>query len=243
MATSPRQGPGSDAFDAAVARLTAATHPGDDLCAPFVGVTGVAGAALSTLGRPLGSQTVCASNAVAARIDEIQIDLGEGPCWEALSTRHPVLESDIQRGGGSNWPAAREAFRSLRIGALFAFPMHVGDLSVGSVDLFSHTARPLAPALVEDVSVLASIAAHQVLRRVLQDLDSADEGMSEGPYSRREMHQASGMIAAQLRIGVDDALVVLRAHAFSSGRTVRAVAVDVIDRRITFDNPPRDLQS
>ncbi|WP_322411327.1 GAF and ANTAR domain-containing protein [Microbacterium invictum] len=243
MTTSPSQGPRSDAFAAAAARLKAATEPTDDLCAPFVGVTGVAGAALSTLGRLLGSQTVCASNAVAARIDEIQIDLGEGPCWEALSTRHPVLENDLQRTGGSSWPVAREAFRSLRIGALFAFPMHVGDLSVGSVDLFSHTARQLPPSLVDDVAALADIAAHQVLRRVLHDLDGTEEGMSEGPYSRREMHQASGMIAAQLRIRVDDALVVLRAHAFASGRSVRSVASDVIARRVTFDHPPRDLQS
>lgn len=62
---------------------------GDDLCAPFLSVLPVAGIAISTVGNPFGSERVCASDAIAARLDEIQIDLGEGPCWEAVRTGMP----------------------------------------------------------------------------------------------------------------------------------------------------------
>lgn len=224
-----------DDFAAALTRLTT-TSPGGDLCGPFVGAVGVAGAAISTLGQPLGSQTVCATSTVAARIDEIQIDLGEGPCWEALRTRLPVLEPDLQRGGGTGWPAAREALRALDIGALYAFPLYVGDLSVGSVDLYSPNSGPLSPRAVEDVTVLAAIASRHILRRALDDVDNDEEGIDEGPYSRREVHQASGMVAAQLSITVDDALLVLRGHAFSSERSVGEVAADVVARRLNFNH-------
>ena len=228
--------PGDDRgdFASALTRLSTA-RPGDDLCGPFVGAVGVSGAAISTLGRPLGSQTICASSPVAARIDEIQIDLGEGPCWDALRTRMPVMEPDLQTGGGSGWPGAREALRALDIGALYAFPLFVGDLSVGSVDLYSVEARPLSQDAVADVTVLAAIASRHLLRRALDDLDSGDDGIADGPFSRREMHQASGMVAAQLAVGVDDALLVLRGHAFSSGRSVSEIAADVVARRLTFD--------
>lgn len=221
-------------FVDAVAHLTGATAPGDDLCGPFVGALGVSGAVISTLGDPLGSQTVCASDRVAARIDEIQIDLGEGPCWEAVRTRRPVLETDLRNAGGSGWPGAREALRQLEIGALFALPLFVGPVSVGSVDLYSKAPDRLSPTELEDGAVLASIAARHVLRRALDDLDSLQEGMAGGPFSRREQHQASGMVAAQLQISVDDALVVLRGHAFATGRSVREVAADVVARRMDF---------
>ena len=51
------------------------------------------------------------------------------------------------------------------------------------------------------------------------------------------------MIAVQLGVGVDEALVRLRAHAFSHDRHLLDVAHDVIERRLRFDdngngNPP-----
>ncbi|MFE1664061.1 GAF and ANTAR domain-containing protein [Microbacterium sp. P02] len=194
----------------------------------------MSGAVISTLGEPLGSQTVCASSLTAARIDEIQIDLGEGPCWDAARTRRPVLEPDLQRGG-KEWPGAREAFRSLEIGSLYAFPLYVGHLSVGAVDLYSDEPRRLRDSDVDDIRVLAAIAARHLLKRALEDIDTAEQGMDDGPHSRREMHQASGMVAAQLRVGVNEALLVIRARAFSSGRSVSEVAADVIARRLTFE--------
>lgn len=221
-----------EAVSRAATRLTVATGP-SDLCGPFVDAFAVSGAVISTLGDPLGSQTVCASDAVAARIDEIQIDLGEGPCWNAMQSRRPVLEEDRQRHRGE-WPAAHEALERLEIGALFAFPLRVGDLDVGCLDLYSTRRRRLSPEQVEDITALASIAARQVLRRALAELIDGEEGIADGRYSRREVHQASGMVAAQLRIDVDDALVVLRANAFAHGRTVREVATDVVERRLVF---------
>jgi GAF domain-containing protein len=226
--------------DPAVSRaatlLTVAAASGD-LCRPFVDAFPMSGAVISTLGDPLGSQTVCASDPVAARIDEIQIDLGEGPSWSAMRSRQPVLEDDRQRRSG-DWPAAHEALERLPIGALFAFPLHVGDLDLGSLDLYSTTRTRLTRAQIDDVAALASIVARQVLRRALAHLaDSGDwEDPTDGRYSRREVHQATGMVAAELGVDVDEALIVLRAHAFACGRTVRDVAHDVVERRLSLSS-------
>jgi len=228
--------PGDDraAFADALARLSAARH-GDDLCGPFIGAVQVTGASISTLGRPLGSETVCASNRTAARIDEIQIDLGEGPCWDALSRRRPVLEADLARTTSTNWPNAREAFRSLDVGAIYSFPLYVGELSVGAVDLYSERPRDLTARAVADVTTLAEIASRRILQRALDDVEHTEDGLPDGPHSRREMHQASGMVAAQLGIAVEDALLVLRGRAYSTNRTVAQVAEDVVARRLRFD--------
>lgn len=224
-----------NSFDRAVALLTTAIGPDDDLWSPFMRPTSAAGAVISTLGDPLGTQTVGASDDLAARIDEIQIDLGEGPSWEALRSRQPVLTSDIHGDGDGPWPTARSALRELDLAALFAFPLFVGHVGVGSVGLYTLVPGHLSPDSVRGVTVLAGIAARQVLRRALDALDDGGHGIPAGPYSRREMHQAAGMIAAQLSIGVDDALVVMRGHAFAAGRSVLEVAADVVARRMELD--------
>ncbi|WP_374975429.1 GAF and ANTAR domain-containing protein [Microbacterium trichothecenolyticum] len=228
MSTSPDHQPG-DALEIAVAALVAG---GDDLCSPLRAAVAMPGAVVSTLGSPMGSETVCASTKLGARIDEIQIDLGEGPSWEALRTRLPVTASDLQVDGGALWPGTWAALRELDVGALFAFPLYVSTLSIGSIALYSMTARELSDADIERMSRLAAIVSSTLLRRALNRLDAPDDGARDEPYSRREVHQATGMVAARNSIGVDDALLLLRGHAFAAGRPVRDVAADVIARRL-----------
>ena len=222
----------------AFADAAAALHADDaDLCSPFVAALPVAGVGISTLGDPFGSETVCASSPAAARLDEIQLDLGEGPCWEALRRHRPVLTPDLQRATADGWPAALHAMQATGIGGVFAFPMRVGTIDVGAVDLYTEDRAALSPAAVDDASALAEIVARRVLHRALVAADA--DGSTEpepGRYSRREVYQATGMVAAQLAVSVDDALLVLRSHAYASGRTVLDVAAAVVGRRLDFSD-------
>jgi hypothetical protein len=221
-------------IDAAVA-LQAAGDDGD-LCGPFASALPVTGVSVSTLGDPFGSETVCASDASSARLDEIQLDLGEGPCWDALLRSGPVLEHDLQRSANTRWPMALDALRATGIGAVFAFPMRVGMIDVGAVDLYTDDPGALPTAAVRDAAALTDIVARQVLQRALTRLDSAETETERrpGPYSRRELHQATGMVAAQLHLPVDDARLVLGGHAYASGRPVRDLAADVVAGVVDF---------
>jgi AmiR/NasT family two-component response regulator len=51
---------------------------------------------------------------------------------------------------------------------------------------------------------------------------------------RLVVHQATGMIAAQLDASVTDALARLRAAAFESGRSVYEIAQDIVGRQVRF---------
>ncbi|AMM22289.1 transcriptional regulator [Frondihabitans sp. PAMC 28766] len=226
-------------FPAAAAALTRATTAGADWCGPFVSSLPVSAAAVSTLGSPLGTQTVCASDDDAARWDEIQIDLGEGPCWEALRSAHPVLEPDVQHSGASVWPVALSALQKTGLGAVYAFPMIVGSIRLGAVGLYSMTPGPLSEQQIGDARALTDIVARHVFRQALSTLEKPEDNAPyEGSYSRREVHQATGMVIAQLHVAADDALLVLRGHAFSTGRSVRDIAGDVVARRLDFTTGP-----
>ncbi|MBF4609585.1 GAF and ANTAR domain-containing protein [Curtobacterium sp. VKM Ac-1393] len=221
-------------------RAAAALHGagvGDDLCAPFLSVLPVMGVAISTVGNPFGSETVCASDATAARLDEIQLDLGEGPCWEAVRTRTPVLEPDVQAATSARWPVALQAMQETGLGAVFAFPMRLGTLDIGVVDLYTHARGSLGGRAVQEAIALTEAAARSALRRALLRVEVGADGDSHaaaGAYSRREVHQASGMLAAQTGTDADDALLILRGHAFVAGRSVRSLAADVVARVIDF---------
>ena len=209
-----------------------------NLCEPFLSVIPVSGASISVLVPAMAQTTVCASDDTAARLDELQFDLGEGPCWESLSLRMPVLNSDLHEDDRTEWPIFRAAIYKTSVagtdvGAMFAFPLYIGSLDIGAVDLYSDRPRTLSPVEVEDGKALAEVVTWQVLRRMLANYDGHELG-DESAWSRREVHQATGMVLAQLDITAADATILLKAHAFTTGRSVREIANDVIDRRLIF---------
>lgn len=227
--------PGHAALPEARRQIVRST-PTSSLCAPFLTVVPVTGAAISVLVPEMAQTTICSSNDTAARLDELQFDLGEGPCWQSLALRTPVIFADVQNDPHSEWPhfgaAVRRAPVADEVGSMYAFPLFIGSLDIGAVDLYSHDARELTPVEVEDGRDLATVVSWQVIRRMLSDFD--ETGLGNSPHSRREVHQATGMVLAQLDISAADAAMLLKAHAFTTGRSVNDIAADVIDRRLTF---------
>ena len=49
-----------------------------------------------------------------------------------------------------------------------------------------------------------------------------------------QVHQATGMVQVQLGVTIEEAFLMLRAHAFAAGRPVAGVARDVVERRLRF---------
>ncbi len=223
-----------DDFDAAAHELSRAFIARRSYCAPFLSVIPVKGAAISTIGTLVAPETLCATDEAAARLDEVQFDLGEGPCWEALSTGRPVLERDIRTSTRGEWPAFIEAIRDLPVRGVYAFPLTIGRLNVGIIDLYSEEPADLQDIHKRDAEALASIAARQILRELVMRSGDDNEDDPGSEFSRRTIHQATGMVLAQLNVTADDAALIIQAHAYASDRTVREVAEDVLTRRLDF---------
>lgn len=201
------------------------------LCAPFLTVLPVSGASVSVLATPAALSTMCATDDFAAYLDELQFDLGEGPGWEALRSRRPVLESDFVIHGSTRWPHFGAALSGSVLRGMYAFPLAVGSLELGAVGLYSTKPMVLSESEIAGATAMAETVSWQVLRRIVTDEEPAEDS----PYSRREIHQATGMVLAQLDVSAEDAILLLRAHAFSSGRSVKEIANDVVERRLIFE--------
>jgi hypothetical protein len=208
---------------------------GDDLCRGFIELLPVTGASITVIDKLAHRSSVCASDSVAAQLERLQFDLGEGPQWAVMKTGIAALRSDLSPQHSADWPMFAAAATECGAGAVFTFPLRLGSAVVGVVDLYRR-----APGVLDQQSIaLASTLANEVAWRAVQAaIRSANqEGGSETagtPTMRREVHQATGMILAQLETTATNAFALLRAHAFLSGKSVDDVAKDVVGRGLDF---------
>jgi hypothetical protein len=220
-----------DEYGALVDTLRRQPSSLDPVAEGLVRLFPVTGAAVSTLGELLGNETLSASDDLAARVDELQFDLGEGPCWDALTTTRPVLEPDLRNRGGAAWPAFARAVHD-DVGAIFAFPMIIGQVKLGAVDMFSTEPARLDRRDTRRAVELATLVGHNVLRLALDQTGEFDG--RERPFTRRAVHQATGMVLAQLDVTPDEAGLIIKGHAFASGRSMMEVADDILEGRLSF---------
>ena len=204
-------------------------------CLSALPVSGV-GVALMTADGPSGV-VLAATDGRARQLEELQFALAEGPCVEASYSGHPVLQPDLAAAGSARWPRFGAAALEAGVHAIFAFPLRVGAIRVGVLDLYRDTPGSLSALDLTDALAFADAATAVVLH--LQDHDEhgdVDTALAGPIDSQAQVHQATGMITIQLGISLAEALLQLRAHAYATERTVSAVAADVVNRRVYFDD-------
>lgn len=210
--------------------------PRHSLCAASAGVVDVDGAGVVLILRGQALGTVCTSDPVAEAVEEVQFTLGEGPCVDAFNSREPVLVPDLAGAGGVRWPGFRDGAMAEGIQAVFGFPLLVGPVCIGALNLYNQQSGALTDDQVADAVVVAHLAG----RTVLSWQSVAGEGslawqLEHVPAYRAAVHQATGMVSVQAGAPVEDAVLLLRAYAFAENRPISSVADDVVERRLRFD--------
>jgi hypothetical protein len=168
-------------------------------------------------------------------VADIQFRLGEGPCIEAHTRATAVLEEDL--GDVDRWPAHARAALAAGVRAVFVFPLRMGGISLGALELSRRTVGMLTHEELEDALVVADIATVVVLdlqAQVPPGRDSELGLLAQVDVRHTHVHQATGMISAQLGVTVADAMAKLRTNAFGSDRSIYEVAHDVVGGRLRF---------
>ncbi|MFY9915907.1 MAG: GAF and ANTAR domain-containing protein [Nocardioidaceae bacterium] len=199
------------------------------ICASCIDDVQVDGGGVSVVTTRGFAGTVWVSDTTAARVEELQFSLGEGPCFEAVSTRRPVLVPDLAdtSGEASRWPGFRSEAASSGIGAIFGLPLNAGTFTLGALDLYRREPGPLTRDEVHRARRAADDASNALLELNL------DQASAEPPGATYHwvVHQAAGMITRQLRVPIGDAMLHLRAAAYSEGIPIDAFAAEIVDRR------------
>jgi GAF domain-containing protein len=211
----------------------AATH----LCAVCAEVTQMSGAGIMLLAGDSPQGSLCTTNDVSSLIEELQYTLGEGPCIDAHRQHSPVAEPDLAHPVTVRWAEFARSAVDAGAGAVFGFPISVGDVHLGALNLYRDRPGPLTADQLADALVVADVAAHAIITMQADAVPGTlGPELESGGNFRYVVHQAAGMVAVQLGIPVDDALMRLRANAFSSGRSVSDIAHDVVAGRLRFDS-------
>ena len=205
-----------------------------DVCAE---VTGMSGGGIMLMSGDVPRGSVCSTDAVSALIEDLQFDLGEGPCVDAYNQDRPVLEPDLASPVRPRWLAFTGPALAAGVRAVFGFPLQVGAVRLGALNLYCDRPGSLTDDQHADALALADIVAQAVL--VLQA--NAPPGnlaaeLEAGANFQYVVHQATGMVSAQLEVTVAQALIRLRAYAFGNDRPLTEVAKDVVARRLRFDD-------
>jgi GAF domain-containing protein len=180
---------------------------------------------------PRGS--LCATDDVSQLIEDLQYTLGEGPCLDAYQQDRVVAEPDLADPVTFRWPAFTPPALRAGVRAVFGFPLRAGTVRLGALNMYRDLPGPLTGDQHADALVVADVAARWVLEtQAGAPADMVAGELEAGADFHFAVHNAAGMVSVQQGISVTEALIRLRAHAFSNDRLLADVAQDVIARRL-----------
>jgi hypothetical protein len=236
------------------------------ICQACVSGLVVDGAALSLLTMTTARHTMHASDPTAELLEELQFSLNEGVCIQAAQTGYPVVIEDMRHTDHEGrWPMfAAAVAEQTPVRALWAFPLRWGTANLGVVEVYRRTPGGLTPQQYRDVLGAMDTAALMVLTLRTEPSPGIDhntdpsvdragmgnpvEGLVAQGWldsmvaARAQVHQATGMVLAQLGVSSTEALARLRARAFAEQRLLIDVARDAVARRLSF-TPDEDETS
>jgi hypothetical protein len=200
-------------------------------CAEVLGVSGVAVSVLVSGG---SGDIVWRTGGGGARLDDLQFTLGQGPGVDAAASGELVLEPDLAAVPVQRWPVFTAAALELGVRAVFAVPLQIGVIRLGI--LLAHRDAPglMDAGTLADMLVFAGAATDALLGPAAAGSQPQWLFDQRSGY-RAEVHQATGMISAQLEVSQAEALIRMRAFAFSQRRSLADVAAAVVARRMRLD--------
>ncbi|MEU5776604.1 GAF and ANTAR domain-containing protein [Streptomyces venezuelae] len=189
--------------------------------------------------------SLAAEGPLARRGEALQINLGEGPCVEALKERRTVLVPDLDDPYPTvGWPVYAQQARAHGIRAAFALcallePDHSGPQPGLVMSVYRDRPGPLPHKDLE--TVRAHVHAADILLLAVPRPGENTAADAWFLHSDAVVHQATGMISYRHHVTAGQALALLRAHAHACQTDVRDLAHTVVHEGLHLPPlPPPD---
>lgn len=203
------------------------------LCGAFPELVGVSGAGIMLMSGDFPGGSLCASDEVSQLIEDLQYTMGEGPCVDAYRQDRVVHEPNLADPATSRWLAFTPQAVRAGVRAVFGFPLRVGTVRLGALDFYRNEPGPLSDDQHADALVVADVTARWVLEmQAGAPSETIARELEMGADFHFTVHNAAGIVSVQEGINVTEALIRLRAFAFSQDRLLAEVADDVITHRL-----------
>ena len=169
------------------------------------------------------ARSLGASDPIAAYLDQLQYQLGVGPCLESAQLGGAILCPDLQ--DEQRWPdfvtAARE---STTVRSVLAIQLPGGEPA--AMNFYADRPRAFDPATIDVATILA---AHTAGLLTLGTIAEESHQLQEALSSNRQIGIAIGILMALHRTTEAEAFAMLRSTSQRLNRKLREVAVDVAE--------------
>jgi len=186
-------------------------------------------------------QLMTSTSEGADLVEVMQIAASAGPCIECFKTGTAVSVPSIHSSGG-RWPAFQKAALQNGFHSAHATPLKLRGQVIGTMNLFGAKQQALTDRDAALAQALADVATIGILQeRLVREGNIVSEQLHAALDSRIVIEQAKGIIAHSLSIDMDQAFIVLRAHARNKNLTIRFVAEEISNRHLTVGRNAQDI--
>ena len=208
-----------------LSELDRAAPTAERLCEAAKRLLAADGAAITLHSGDDPRMVIAATDELATRLQDVQDVAGEGPSVDAQSTG-TVIFARLEEDGDGRWSILHEHARDLGpVGAVVAAPLLGEHAPIGVL-----TAHRRSGPLQDDPCTAAALFHNSGNALGVPDVAPSSWAV------RAEVHQATGMVVAQVGVHPADALALLKGQAFTQNISLSEVAQQLIRRDINFRN-------
>ena len=166
-------------------------------------------------------RTVFASDMVPRQLDELQMQLGTGPCLTAARKQIVVRMHDI--AADTRWAEFRSAAQSCDVGSMLCVPLYIDQRLLGTLSLYGAQPDVFRVGVEPIARLLATVSAVALA-------DSFQRERIERALRNRDLiGQAKGILMSRHGVPADAAFELLRAHSQRTNSKLVAVAEKVVE--------------
>ena len=177
-----------------------------------------------TINEKGGLVTRVSSDDVVRRANELQHELGEGPCLDVMRDQDTLVCPDLAHE--LRWPLwAKRVHSELGVGSMMSLLVYNDRHSYGALSLYAQRGRSFD---ADDVAVAQALVGHlAVVMAAGREIDQLGLAMR----SRITIGRAEGILMERLDMGPDQAFDYLRRASMHLNRKVIDVAADIAETR------------
>ena len=173
------------------------------------------------------SETVAASSDIARRADQLQYELAEGPCLEAVVTGGSRLSNRLD--SSEDWPRWGPRAATMGVHAILGIQLSTSDEVLGALNLYA--GKPGAFTR-EDVDVAEIFATHATNALTAARMSS---GLRTALHTRHMIGVAQGILMELYELSMDQSFELLRRYSSHSNTKLGEVAEYVVRHRALPD--------
>ena len=186
-------------------------------------IPGCTAAGISLVTRK-GVRTAAATDNAVRAGDQLQYDLDEGPCIDAIREHELVLSGDVEVD--PRWPRWGPAVAStLGVRSMMCFRLYTSETKHGAINLYSDTREAFSTADEPMLAIFAGVAA-----AAMTSAETRDQ-LTSAIATRMVIGQAQGILMERFKLSATNAFAVMSRLSQDTNTKLVVVAQEIVATR------------